>query len=155
MAKYYIKLEINGIEFQIQTDAGTEREAKDMAWDIIRDRTSFLSIRKDDAREVQSSFSKKIAAGLKSALFYSHKRNVGFQPDDLDLLIARTIEGVFFNHLPNPPPYLKELGWGNFFCGAGGSFLYRWLKIGDSFNFLKLCRLKIIVYESLFFYPVA
>lgn len=68
MAKYYIKLEINGIEFQIQTDAGTEREAKDMAWDIIRDRTSFLSIRKDDSRDIQNSFSKKLAMGLKSAL---------------------------------------------------------------------------------------
>lgn len=70
MVKYVIKLEINGIEFQIQTLAGSEREAKDNAWEVIRNRTSFLSIQKDQKKELQSSFSSKLAQGIKSALLF-------------------------------------------------------------------------------------
>lgn len=68
MMKYAIKLEINGIEFQIKTLAGSEREAKEKAWDVIRERTSFISIRPEPLMEVNRSFAQKVASGFKSAL---------------------------------------------------------------------------------------
>ena len=66
--KYVIKLEINGIEFQIKTLAGSEREAKERAWDVIKERTSFISIRNEALMEVDRSFSNRMASGFKSAL---------------------------------------------------------------------------------------
>jgi hypothetical protein len=68
MMKYVIKLEINGIEFQIKTLAGSEREAKERAWDVIKERTSFISIRHEALMEVDRSFSHRMASGFKSAL---------------------------------------------------------------------------------------
>ena len=68
MMKYVIKLEINGIEFQIKTLAGSEREAKERAWDVIKERTSFISIRNEALMEVDRSFSNRMASGFKSAL---------------------------------------------------------------------------------------
>jgi hypothetical protein len=50
--------------------AGSEREAKDNAWEVIRNRTSFLSIQKDQKKELYSSFSTKLAQGIKSALLF-------------------------------------------------------------------------------------
>ncbi|SMD43535.1 hypothetical protein SAMN00777080_2128 [Aquiflexum balticum DSM 16537] len=70
MMKYVIKLEINGIEFQIKTLAGSEREAKDKAWDVIIERTSFISIRPEAIMEVNRSFSQKMVTGFKSALLF-------------------------------------------------------------------------------------
>ena len=66
--KYVIKLEINGIELQIKTLAGSEREAKERAWDVIKERTSFISIRNEALMEVDRSFSNRMASGFKSAL---------------------------------------------------------------------------------------
>ena len=68
MMKYVIKLEINGIELQIKTLAGSEREAKERAWDVIKERTSFISIRNEALMEVDRSFSNRMASGFKSAL---------------------------------------------------------------------------------------
>jgi len=65
--KYVIKLEINGIDFEVNTEATNEREAKDQMWETIRRSTSIKAI---DAEPVlkQASMSSRFVSGLKSAL---------------------------------------------------------------------------------------
>ncbi|UCS93187.1 hypothetical protein KZP23_21450 [Echinicola marina] len=67
--KYLIKIEINDIEFQIHTEAGSEREAKDNVWEIIRRKTSLKSIEKEAmGNEEVASLGQKLAEGIRSVL---------------------------------------------------------------------------------------
>ncbi len=66
--KYLVKIEINDVEFQIHTEAGSEREAKDNVWDIIRRKTSLKSIETESTDVKESSLGKKLAEGIRSAL---------------------------------------------------------------------------------------
>lgn len=49
--KYLIKIEINDVEFQIHTEASSEREAKDNVWEIIRRKTAVTSIETESDRK--------------------------------------------------------------------------------------------------------
>jgi len=65
--KYVIKLEINGIDFQVNTEATNEREAKDLMWETIRRSTSIQAIDVEPVTK-QASMSSRFVSGLKSAL---------------------------------------------------------------------------------------
>ncbi|KEO74357.1 hypothetical protein [Anditalea andensis] len=65
--KYVIKLEINGIDFEVNTEASNEREAKDLMWETIRKSTSIHSIDVEPIAK-QASISSRFVSGLKSAL---------------------------------------------------------------------------------------
>jgi len=66
--KYLIKIEINDVEFQIHTEASSEREAKDNVWEIIRRKTSLKSIETESSEPRDSSLGRKLAEGIRSAL---------------------------------------------------------------------------------------
>ncbi|MBS9525006.1 hypothetical protein KIH41_11155 [Litoribacter ruber] len=65
--KYVIKLEINGVDFEINTEASNEREAKDIMWETIRKSTAIRAI---DVEPVANgkTMSSRFVDGLKSAL---------------------------------------------------------------------------------------
>ncbi|AWW29369.1 hypothetical protein DN752_03990 [Echinicola strongylocentroti] len=66
--KYLIKIEINDVEFQIHTEASSEREAKDNVWEIIREKTSVKSIETEALAPKDPSLGRKLAEGIRSAL---------------------------------------------------------------------------------------
>lgn len=65
--KYVIKLEINGVDFEINTEASNEREAKDNMWETIRKSTAIRTIDVEPlAKDV--SIGSRLVGSLKSAL---------------------------------------------------------------------------------------
>lgn len=66
--KYLIKIEINDVEFQIHTEASSEREAKDNLWEIIRRKTAVTSIETESSEPTDHSIGRKLAEGIRSAL---------------------------------------------------------------------------------------
>jgi len=65
--KYVIKLEINGIDFEVNTEATNEREAKDIMWETIRKSTSIKAIDTEPLLK-EASISSRFVSSLKSAL---------------------------------------------------------------------------------------
>jgi hypothetical protein len=65
--KYVIKLEINGVDFEVNTEAANEREAKDIMWETIRKSTAIRAIDVEPVKNTQS-MSSRFVDGLKSAL---------------------------------------------------------------------------------------
>jgi len=65
--KYVIKLEINGVDFEVNTEAANEREAKDIMWETIRKSTEIRTIDVEPT-EKSASMGTRFVDGLKSAL---------------------------------------------------------------------------------------
>jgi hypothetical protein len=70
MEKYLIKLEIKGVEFQIRTSADNPKEAEENALEVIRSKTTFISILEEKDIYSKDSFGKRLDKIIKGALSF-------------------------------------------------------------------------------------